>query len=104
MRPVGSVTIEPLDGGARSRVTLEFELEGRGYGKLLAPLGNREARKHIPKQQAKLKERLERRVDLGVALQVSVIGSGAEHEARAEEVGRLLAERGCTVVCGGPAR
>jgi uncharacterized protein (TIGR00725 family) len=30
-----------------------------------------------------------------------VIGSGVEHEARAEEVGRLLAERGCTVVCGG---
>jgi uncharacterized protein (TIGR00725 family) len=36
-----------------------------------------------------------------VAVQVSVIGSGVEHEARAEEVGRLLAERGCTVVCGG---
>jgi uncharacterized protein (TIGR00725 family) len=36
-----------------------------------------------------------------VAVQVSVIGSGAEHRARAEEVGRLLAERGCTVVCGG---
>ena len=36
-----------------------------------------------------------------VAHQVSVIGSGREHEARAEEVGRLLAERGCTVVCGG---
>ena len=35
------------------------------------------------------------------AVQVAVIGSGAEHEARAEEVGRLLAERGCTVVCGG---
>ena len=33
--------------------------------------------------------------------QVAVIGSGAEHEARAEEVGRLLAERGCTVVTGG---
>lgn len=32
---------------------------------------------------------------------MSVIGSGREHEARAEEVGRLLAERGCTVVCGG---
>lgn len=29
------------------------------------------------------------------------MGSGAEHERRAEEVGRLLAERGCTVVCGG---
>jgi uncharacterized protein (TIGR00725 family) len=36
-----------------------------------------------------------------MALQVSVIGSGAEHERRAEEVGRLLAERGCTVVTGG---
>jgi uncharacterized protein (TIGR00725 family) len=36
-----------------------------------------------------------------MARQVSVIGSGSEHEARAEEVGRLLAERGCTVVTGG---
>jgi uncharacterized protein (TIGR00725 family) len=36
-----------------------------------------------------------------MAVQVSVIGSGAEHEARAEEVGRLLAERGAIVVCGG---
>jgi uncharacterized protein (TIGR00725 family) len=34
-------------------------------------------------------------------VQVSVVGSGVEHEARAEEVGRLLAERGCTLVCGG---
>lgn len=34
-------------------------------------------------------------------VQVSVIGSGAEHEDRAEEVGRLLAEHGCTVVTGG---
>jgi uncharacterized protein (TIGR00725 family) len=33
--------------------------------------------------------------------QVSVIGSGQQNEARAEEVGRLLAERGCTVVTGG---
>jgi uncharacterized protein (TIGR00725 family) len=36
-----------------------------------------------------------------VARQVSVVGSGAEWEAAAEEVGRLLAERGCTVVTGG---
>jgi uncharacterized protein (TIGR00725 family) len=33
--------------------------------------------------------------------QVSVIGSGEENAARAEEVGRLLARRGCTVVTGG---
>lgn len=36
-----------------------------------------------------------------VGTQVSVIGSGEENEARAEEVGRLLAGRGCTVVTGG---
>ena len=35
------------------------------------------------------------------ATQISVIGSGGEWEAQAEEVGRLLAERGCTVVTGG---
>lgn len=38
-----------------------------------------------------------------MAVQVSVIGSGAEHVERAEEVGRLLAQRGCTVVTGGGA-
>src|SRR5215467_14480318 len=36
-----------------------------------------------------------------MAVQVSVIGSGVEHEANAEEVGRLLAERAVTVVTGG---
>ena len=30
-----------------------------------------------------------------------MIGSGREHEQRAERIGRLLAERGVTVVCGG---
>ena len=35
------------------------------------------------------------------SVQVSVIGSGAEYEERAEEVGRLLGERGATVVTGG---
>ena len=32
---------------------------------------------------------------------MSVVGSGAEHDERAQAVGRLLAERGCTLVCGG---
>ena len=36
-----------------------------------------------------------------MAIQVSVIGSGTEHEGNAEQVGRLLAERGATVVTGG---
>ncbi len=38
---------------------------------------------------------------LRMSMQIAVIGSGAEAEAAAEEVGRLLAERGCTVVTGG---
>ena len=36
-----------------------------------------------------------------MAIQVSVVGSGTEHEANAEPVGLLLAERGATVVTGG---
>ena len=36
-----------------------------------------------------------------MATQVSVVGSGTEHEENAETVGRLLAERGATVVTGG---
>jgi len=35
------------------------------------------------------------------APQVAVVGSGSDQVAQAEEVGRLLAERGCTVVTGG---
>jgi uncharacterized protein (TIGR00725 family) len=36
-----------------------------------------------------------------MAVQVAVVGSGTEHEENAEQVGRLLAERGATVVTGG---
>jgi uncharacterized membrane protein len=60
IRPVGTLTVEPLDEGARSRVTIEFDLEGHGLGMLLAPLARREARKEVPKNQAQLKERLEK--------------------------------------------
>ena len=34
-------------------------------------------------------------------MQIAVIGSGAEWAPQAEEVGKLLAGRGCVVVCGG---
>src|SRR5579884_614149 len=40
-------------------------------------------------------------LSIGAVLQVSVIGSGVEREEHAEQVGRLLAERGVTVVTGG---
>lgn len=63
VRAVGSVMVEPVgDEGARSRVTVEFDLEGHGIGVLLAPLARMQARKQVPKDQAKLKEILERGV------------------------------------------
>ena len=52
--------IEPLDDGARSRVTIELDLEGHGFGKLLLPLVvNRQAKREMPENMLRLKERLE---------------------------------------------
>jgi uncharacterized membrane protein len=59
VRPVGTVTVEPVGRGSRSRVTIQLELQGHGLGKLIAPLAMRDARKRIPKDQARLKARLE---------------------------------------------
>ena len=59
VRPVGTVSVLPVGDGSRSRVTLEFDLEGHGFGKLIAPLARLDARRQIPKDQARLKERLE---------------------------------------------
>jgi uncharacterized membrane protein len=59
IRPRGTVTVEPLDGGTRSKLTLDFELEGKGLGVLLAPLARANARKEIPKSHQRLKELLE---------------------------------------------
>jgi uncharacterized protein YndB with AHSA1/START domain len=52
--------IEPLDDGARSRVTIELDLQGHGIGKLLVPLFvRRKAQDEMPRNMTKLKERLE---------------------------------------------
>lgn len=61
VRAVGSMIVEPVGDGARSRVTVEFTLEGHGVGVLIAPFARMFARKQAPKDQAKLKEILERR-------------------------------------------
>ncbi len=54
-------TIEPLDGGGRSLVTIALEFEGHGIGRLLVPLVvRRQARKQLPRNTARLKELLER--------------------------------------------
>jgi uncharacterized protein YndB with AHSA1/START domain len=52
--------IEPVDDGARSRVTIELDLEGHGFGKLLLPLVvNRQAKREMPENMLRLKELLE---------------------------------------------
>jgi uncharacterized protein YndB with AHSA1/START domain len=54
-------TIEPLDDGMRSRVTIELDLQGHGIGKLLVPLFvKRKAEDEMPRNMQHLKERLER--------------------------------------------
>ncbi|MER6780454.1 MULTISPECIES: SRPBCC family protein [unclassified Streptomyces] len=53
-------TIEPLDGGKRSRVTLDLDFEGHGIGKVIAPLVAKPyARKEMPRNEEKLKHLLE---------------------------------------------
>lgn len=59
IRAIGTATLEPLDNGTRSRVTLELDFEGHGFGKLMVPLVKSQANKQVPKDQARLKERLE---------------------------------------------
>jgi hypothetical protein len=52
--------IEPLDDGARSRVTVELDFEGRGIGKVLVPLLVRpETRKGLPRNLELLRGNLE---------------------------------------------
>ena len=63
IRADGTVTVEPLEGGTRSKFTLEFDLKGRGVGVMLAPLARANARKEIPKSHARFKEILERAAD-----------------------------------------
>jgi uncharacterized membrane protein len=63
VRPVGTVSVEPIGDGSRSRVTLRLELVGHGLaGKLFALLATSQARKQVPKDQRALKERLEQGV------------------------------------------
>ncbi len=59
VRPSGTITVEPVGDGSRSRLTLELDFAGHGIGKLLAPLAMRDARKRVPQDQTRLKERLE---------------------------------------------
>lgn len=52
--------IEPMDGGARSRVTIALAFEARGIGAGLLPLVTRQARKQLPTNMQRLKASLEK--------------------------------------------
>jgi hypothetical protein len=53
------VTVEPLDGGAASRVTFALDFEGHGIGRPLLPAVRRQAQRAAPVSYRALKERLE---------------------------------------------
>src|SRR5918996_1025041 len=60
IRAIVNGTVEPLDGDARSRVTIELDFEGHGLGKLLVPLVvRRQAQKELPRNMQNLRERVE---------------------------------------------
>jgi uncharacterized protein YndB with AHSA1/START domain len=60
IRPAANITIDPLNDGARSRVTFALDFEGHGIGKPLVPAVRRQALKVAPTSYRNLKERLER--------------------------------------------
>ena len=53
------VSVDPIEGGERSRVTIRLEFTGHGIGKMIAPMVIRQARKEVPESCEKLKKRLE---------------------------------------------
>lgn len=59
VRVVGKGSVESVGDGSSSRVTIELDFAGHGFGKLLAPLARSQASKQVPQDQQRLKERLE---------------------------------------------
>ncbi|WP_213573815.1 SRPBCC family protein [Rhodococcus sp. USK13] len=60
IRAVVKVSVDPLDAGHRSRVTIAVDFEGHGIGKILVPLAVRpQARREMPRNLATLEQRLE---------------------------------------------
>lgn len=62
IRAIVNVTVDALDDGTRSRVTIAMDFEGHGIGKLVVPLVvRRDAAKEMPENIRRLKARLEQR-------------------------------------------
>jgi hypothetical protein len=59
IRATVDVTVVRLNEGQRSRVTIELDFSGHGLGKLLVPIVRRSARKEMPANLERLRQRLE---------------------------------------------
>ena len=60
IRADGTISIEPIGDGSQSRLTITIDFKGHGLaGKVLLPVAKGQARKQIPKDQARMKELLE---------------------------------------------
>ena len=59
IRPSANITVEALDEGTRSRVTIALDFKGHGIGVPLVPIIRRIAAKGAPKSYQNLKKRLE---------------------------------------------
>ncbi|MBO0867474.1 MAG: SRPBCC family protein [Micromonosporaceae bacterium] len=59
IRPAATLTIEPIDGGARSRVTFTLDFEGHGVGVPLVPLIRRTAGRFAPASYENLRRLME---------------------------------------------
>jgi uncharacterized protein YndB with AHSA1/START domain len=60
IRTNATITVEPVNGGTRSRVTFTLEFEGHGIGIPLLPLVRQQAQKGAPNSYRNLKDLLER--------------------------------------------
>jgi uncharacterized protein YndB with AHSA1/START domain len=60
IRAIVAVTVEPLAGGSRSRLTIEVDFTGHGIGKALVPLVvRRQAAREMPGNMQRLHQRLD---------------------------------------------
>jgi hypothetical protein len=60
IRAIGTITIEPVADGSRSRLTFSVDFKASGLGgRVLLPVARAQARKQVPRDQSKLKQLLE---------------------------------------------
>jgi uncharacterized protein YndB with AHSA1/START domain len=54
-----TVSVDPVDDGQESHVTIRLDFHGHGMGRMLMPVVMRQAREEVPRSCQKLKARLE---------------------------------------------